>query len=74
MIRTIGLSPKAVLAFLFPLVSTVCATVAVWVNSGTFNAAELRTALAGTITSAAAALGAYLGHPGRVVDGERRRT
>jgi hypothetical protein len=64
---TVGLSPKAVLAFLFPFITAVSVSVISWVATGDFNEAEIRTALGGLIGSGVAALGAYLGTPGSVV-------
>lgn len=64
--RTVGLSPKAVLAFLYPLIATAVGVLGSWIVTGEFNDTELRTALAGTGASAVALLGAYLGRPGIV--------
>lgn len=65
---TIGLSPKAVLAFLLPLIAAFGGTVSTWITSGTFNAAEIKTAVAGLIASGLALLGAYLAPPGEVAN------
>jgi hypothetical protein len=64
---TLGLSPKAVLAFAFPLIASVVGALASYVVTGNFNAAEIRTAVGGLATSALALLGAYVGNPGVVV-------
>ncbi|MCA1571653.1 MAG: hypothetical protein LC798_15330 [Chloroflexi bacterium] len=66
MLRTVGISPKAVLAFLYPFVATVAGTIGSWVVTGDFNDAEVRTAVGGLIASAVAYLGAYVGAPGNV--------
>lgn len=69
---TIGLSPKAVLAFLFPLIAAVGGSLVSWIATGDFNDAEIRAALGGLVTSGLALLGAYIGQPGNVqatVDG-----
>ncbi len=63
---TIGLSPKALLAFLFPLIAAVAGAVSSWVVTGTFDDAEIRTAVGGLVTSGLALLGAYVGQPGPV--------
>lgn len=64
---TIGLSPKAVLAFLFPLIGAAVGAACDWIVSGQFDVTTIRTALAGLGASGLAALGAYLGKPGEVV-------
>ena len=64
--RTIGLSPKAVLAFLYPTIATVAYTTGSWIATGDFNASEVRVALAGLVAAAVAALGAYVAEPGNV--------
>ncbi len=63
---TIGLSPKAVLAFAFPLIASIGGALVSWIATGDFNTAEIRTALGGLITSGLALLGAYIGQPGNV--------
>lgn len=67
---TIGLSPKAVLAFALPLIAAIAASIADWAVSGQFEVTTIRTALAGLIASGLALLGAYLGKPGNVVYAE----
>lgn len=67
-VRTLGISPKAVLAFLFPLLSAVVAAGVSWLNSGEFNASEIILAVGGLAYSALALLGAYVGKPGNVVN------
>lgn len=63
---THGISPKAILAFVFPAIATTLTVVIGWIATGTFNASELRIGLAGWLTSALAALGAWLAPPGNV--------
>lgn len=63
---TIGLSPKTVLAFLFPLIAALGTAAASWVVTGDFNDTEIRAALGGVILSGVAALGAYRGDPGNM--------
>ena len=63
---TDGLSPKAVLAFLMPLVVTLSATLVSWIVTGSFNEAEFRTAIGGAVASVLAGVGAYTAHPGTV--------
>jgi hypothetical protein len=64
--KTVGLSPKAVLAFLFPLLSAAAAAVASWIATGNFSDSEIRTALSGLVLSGLALVGAYVGKPGTV--------
>ena len=71
-LRTRGISPKAVLAFCFPFVTTVAGVTSSWVVTGNFNGTELRLGVAGLIASSLAALGAYVGRPGTVVRVEER--
>lgn len=65
--KTIGISPKTTLAFFYPAISSVITAVGSWIVTGNFNDSELRVALAGLGASAIAALGAYIGKPGRTV-------
>jgi hypothetical protein len=62
-----AISPKAVLAFLYPLIATVIATIADWGISGQFDVTAIRIAAAGLGASLVALLGAYVGRPGEVV-------
>lgn len=64
--RTVGLSPKAVLAFLFPTVASVAGVLSTYVGTGTVDTATLRVAGVGLIAAAVAALGAAIGQPGKV--------
>ena len=63
---TRGISPKAVLAFLYPTIATIAATIGSWIVTGDFNESEIRTAAAGLLASAVAYIGAYVGRPGDV--------
>ncbi len=66
-LKTLGISPKAILALLFPLVAALGAALASWALTGNFNDAEVRTAISGAILSVVSGLGAYIGAPGNVV-------
>ncbi len=63
---TVGLSPKALLAFLLPLLAAVGGALSSWIVTGDFNNAEIRTAAGGLVSSGLALLGAYVGQPGPV--------
>lgn len=63
---TIGISPKALLALVVPLVATVFAVLVQWVATGDLSRAELATALSGFGAAVTAFLGAYAGSPGNV--------
>lgn len=63
---TIGLSPKTILAFLYPLIASLVAAASTYVVTGDLNDAEIRTALVGLGASSLAALGAWVGQPGNV--------
>lgn len=65
-LKTVDVSPKAVLAFLYPFIATLAASAGSWIVSGDFNTAEIRVALSGLIASGLALLGAYVGRPGNV--------
>lgn len=73
-LETKGTSPKAILAFFYPLIAGVVAVIAEWVATGTFDTLELRTTIASFLLSGLAGLGAYVGAPGEVVPvtGKRR--
>lgn len=74
-LKTLGISPKAILAFLYPFIATVMSTLGSFIITGDFNDAELRVGLAGLGASGVAALGAYVGRPGRVaVDSSPRHS
>lgn len=63
---TDGVSPKAILATLAPVLLALLAAAVQWISTGTFDAAELATALVGLGGGVAAGAGAYHGHPGAV--------
>jgi len=66
-LRTLGLSPKAVLAFFYPLIASIGIAVGAWVHDGgTLDWSQVRIAAAGLVLSAVAALGAYVGKPGAI--------
>jgi hypothetical protein len=64
--NTVGISPKAVLAFAFPFIATVIGVALDWVMSGHFDVTAIRIAVAGFGSSALAFVGAWLGVPGNV--------
>ena len=64
--QTLGLSPKAILAFAFPLITAIAAALASYIVTGNFSDSEIRTALGGLVTSGLALLGAYVGKPGTI--------
>lgn len=64
---TLGLSPKAVLAFVYPFIATSAGVAVTWITTGEFNEQELRVGVAGLVASGLALLGAYVGRPGDVV-------
>lgn len=66
-LKTLKVSPKAILAFVFPLVSAVAASLIVWITDGSWDWTNTRLALAGLVAGGIASLGAYLGKPGQVV-------
>lgn len=57
------ISPKAILAFLLPTLTTLAAVAGSWIVTGDLNESELRAAAAGLLASGVAALGAYAGKP-----------
>lgn len=65
--KTLGISPKAVLAFLFPLISATAVAVGNWISVGSFDTDSVKAVLAGLVLSGVSALGAWLGKPGTVV-------
>jgi hypothetical protein len=67
-LKTIGLSPKAVLAFLYPLLGAIVVAVATWItDGGTLDWSQIRIAAGGLLLSGLALIGAYIGQPGNVV-------
>jgi len=65
--QTIGISPKAVLAFWFPVITATMVAVGNWASTGRFDANSIRAALAGLALGGVSAIGAYIGKPGQVV-------
>lgn len=65
-LETIGLSPKAVAALVWPAVVALAGAVASWIVTGNFSATETRTALSGVVLAIVAAVGAYVSPPGDV--------
>ena len=63
---TIGISPKAFLAAVFPALTTLVIVLVNGAFTG-FDATELHAAVAGLVASALAFVGAWLGSPGVVV-------
>lgn len=63
-VKIVGLSRKAALALLYPVVAAALATAASWVVTGDFNDTEIRTAVSGAILGLAAFFGAYKGDAG----------
>jgi hypothetical protein len=63
---TQGISPKAILALVFPVLAAAVAAAASWVSTGDFNDAEIRTAISGALLGLVSFAGAYLGRPGNV--------
>ncbi|HUR85638.1 MAG TPA: hypothetical protein VMY78_09855 [Solirubrobacteraceae bacterium] len=63
---TIGLSPKAVLAFAFPLIAAIVTSATSALATGNFDTREIIVAATGLGTSGLALLGAYIGQPGNV--------
>lgn len=66
-LKTIGVSPKAVWAALAPVVLAALVSTASWIQSGSFNAQEIKVAAAGVLSGFAAHIGAKMAKPGQVV-------
>lgn len=64
--KTVGVSPKAVLATAVPAISTLVGVLGMWLATGELNRSELVTATVGLSTSLLAGFAAWLGTPGRV--------
>lgn len=64
--KTIGLSPKAVLAFFYPLIAALVTAATSALATGNVSTTEIVVAITGLGTSALALLGAYVGKPGTV--------
>ena len=69
-LTTIGVSPKAIGALVFPLVAAAGAAIASWIVSGEFNDSEIRAAASGVVLALVAFVGAYVRDPGNVVPAE----
>lgn len=63
---TFGISPKAVLAFLFPLVAALVTSALTALATGHFDTTAIVVALTGLGSSGLALFGAWLGKPGNV--------
>lgn len=68
-----NLSGKALLAFLFPLISALAVALASWAVSGDLSLTEIRAAAGGLVLSGLSLLGAYVGKPGQVIQPELER-
>jgi hypothetical protein len=65
--ETQGIAPKAVLAFVYPVIAALLTAVANWiVSGGGLDLTEVRIAAGGVVLGAIAALGAYVGKTGTV--------
>ena len=64
---TVGLSPKALLAFVFPALSTLVLLVVHSLVTGEWNRTETVQAVIGLTSSVLSFIGAWLGNPGVVV-------
>lgn len=64
--KTVGTSPKAILAAMLPAVGTVVAVAVQWIVTGEYDRAELVTSLTGLVAAAVGGLGAWAGSPGTV--------
>lgn len=64
--KTVGISPKAIGALLYPIFGTFVTTVMSAIVSGQFNKAEFIIAAVGFGGSVLSALGAFISKPGNV--------
>lgn len=64
--KTVGLSPKTILAGVLPAVGTILAVLITWGVTGELDRAELVIALTGFSSALVAALGAWAADPGDV--------
>lgn len=64
--KTQGISPKAVLAAVLPTLGGLVAVLVQWIATGTFDRAELGTAVGAVLASLLAFAGAYAAAPGDV--------
>jgi hypothetical protein len=58
-----NLSPKALMAFLFPFLSTLVGVGVTWIVTGAFDGQEVREGAAGLLASGLALAGAYVAPP-----------
>jgi hypothetical protein len=64
--KTVGLSPKAILAAVYPTLGGLVAILVQWIATGTLDRAELATAVGAVLAALLAFAGAYRGKPGEV--------
>ena len=64
--NTVGISPKAIAALVWPAVVAAGIALASWIETGQFNDAEIKTALAGVVASIVSFAGSYIAGPGEV--------
>lgn len=64
--QTVGISPKAIAALVWPAVVAAGIAVSSWIVTGDFNDAEIRVALAGCLASIISFAGSYIAPPGEV--------
>lgn len=63
-----NIAPKAVLAFVYPVIAATATAVVAWVVGGeVFDVQPIKVALGGVILGGVSALGAYIGKAGVVV-------
>ncbi len=65
-LRTHGISPKAILAFTYPVIAAAIASVGSWVVTGDFNANEIRVAVGELAGGSISLIGAIVGRPGDI--------
>lgn len=66
-VKTVGVSPKAIGALVYPIVATFLTTVMSAIVSGNFNKAEFIIAAVGAGGAVLSAIGAYVSKPGVVI-------
>lgn len=64
--KTVGISPKAIGALVYPIAATFVTTIMSAIVSGNFNKSEFIIAAVGAGGSVLSALGAYISKPGVV--------
>jgi hypothetical protein len=65
-VRTVGLSPKTIIAGVLPALATVVGVLISWLVTGELDKQELVLALTGFSSAILSALGAYVADPGDV--------